>query len=145
MKYILITTLALSLTIPAHATGKTNQQLQAIRSQITKTITCIKKSPFSHTQKQALHSQLSTVQQQHEALTVSLQEKESEQLGAALKALHKLALEQHQETLRTIEEVEKEDAKWCFFEPNDPLIASAKAAVINSIKTHEKILSDYPY
>ena len=145
MKYTLIITLAFSLSFPAYAVKETNQQLQEIRSLITETIASIKTSPFSHAQKQILHSKLSTVQKQHEALTVSLQKTESEQPEAVLKSLHEQALAQHKETLRTIEEVERQDAKWCFFEPSDPLVASAKAAVINSIKTHEKILSDYPY
>jgi hypothetical protein len=155
MKYILFLA-TLSLTLPAHAMEKAkpqsiSDQFKEIRSLITKTIAGITKTSFSRTQKQTLHSQLSIVQEQHDTVTTSIEKKEryntlseisNAQLEAVLKTWQEKALAQHKKTLRTIEEVEKEEKKTCFFEPNDPLLGSVKKAVIDSIKMHEKMLAN---
>ena len=158
MKYTLITTLTLALTLPAFAMQNANnktvkQQLSRIRSLITETMACVKTSSFPRTQKQTLNSQLSTVGKQHDTLTKSIDEQEqrralptmsNEELAATLKELQQLALSKHQANLCLIEEIEQENAKFCFFE-QDPLLQLAKKVVTSAVKRREQISSDYPY
>lgn len=56
--------------------------------------------------------------------------------------LQKLALENHKANLDLIEETEKEDKKFCFFEPENKLHAPLKRLCINRIQHLEKLRSE---
>jgi hypothetical protein len=157
MKHFLyLSILALSLTFPAHAMEKAKPQsisdeFKEIHSLISKTIAGITKSSFSRTQKQTLHSQLSIVQKQHDTVTTSIEKKEhcdtsskmsTAQLEAILRGLQRVALEKYKENLRSIEEVEKDDKKFYFFDPNDQSLQELKTALNRGIQIHERILAD---
>ena len=128
MKYAFTTILALSLTCITHAMEKTCQELKETGSLITETIASVEPSSMSDRQKQILCDQLSTIQKQHQELTESIQR------SAALKQLLELALRTHQETLRAIEEAQKQD-------PTNERYASLSKSFTHIIEMHEQLLS----
>lgn len=133
---LLLTTLILPLSFCAHATNEERQLTRDIDPLIAKTIANVETSSFAPAQKQTLLESLSTIQQEHNSFTKTQEGPSIAQLDAALKALHALAIEQHKDTLRAIDESETGNASRI----NGSLLQSAKKVLTQSIQTHVQCL-----